>query len=137
MRGRYQGVIHYTVGQRRGLGLGGGAALYVARIEPESGRVVVGPREALLMTRVPIRDLNWLGPGAVPADGLAARVKLRSTQVPLPARVFASVDDGGAEVVLDEAEAGVAPGQACVIYDGERLLGGGWIARADAARAAA
>ncbi len=135
--GRHQGVIHYTVGQRRGLGLGGGAALYVARIEPESGRVVVGPREALLTTRVPIRDLNWLGPGAVPADGLAARVKLRSTQAPLPARVFASADGGGAEVVLEEAEAGVAPGQACVIYDGERLLGGGWITRADAALAAA
>ena len=134
--GRHEGIAHYTVGQRRGLGLGGGGPLYVARIEPETREVVVGPSEALLAARVPIRELNWLGPGQAPPEGLTIQVKLRSTQAPVPATLFAR-PGGRAEVVLDEPEPAVAPGQACVLYDGERVLGGGWIARADAARAAA
>ena len=133
--GRHDGIIHYTVGQRRGLRLSGPEPLYVVRLESETRRVVVGPREALLCARFPIREVNWLGLGELPADGIAAWVKLRSSQAPVPARVHPR-EQGRAEVVLDEPEAGVAPGQACVIYDGNRLLGGGWIARAEALLAA-
>lgn len=127
--GRHPGVIHYTVGQRRGLGLGGGEALYVVRLEPESRRVVVGPREALARCHVAVAGVNWLGDG----DGGERRVavKIRSTRSPAPATL--TLDGaGGASVALDEAEEGVAPGQACVFYDGERVLGGGWITRAAA-----
>jgi len=134
--GRHDGVVHFTVGQRRGLGLGGdGGALYVARLEPETRRVVVGPRRALLRDRLTVREVNWLGAGAVPAEGVAVTVKLRSAQDPVPARVYGRPDDE-AEVVLDEAQAGVAPGQACVFHAGERVLGGGWIKRDDGLAAA-
>ena len=152
--GRHQGIIHYTVGQRRGLGLGnlalgesgpgglgGGEALYVVQIEREHSRIVVGPKADLARTRVHVDALNWLGPGQAPEDGLRAEVKLRSTQPPVAATIYRRGQDGsmgpaGAEVVLDEPEYGVAPGQACVIYLGERVLGGGWITREDAVLAA-
>jgi tRNA-specific 2-thiouridylase len=133
--GRHKGLIHYTVGQRRGLGLGGGAPLYVVRLEPGAARLVVGPRDALLCPRFHLRELNWLGPGAAPAQPLGVEVTVRSTQAPVAATLVASAP-GRAEVTLAEPEAAVAPGQACVIYQGERVLGGGWIARPEAARAA-
>jgi tRNA-specific 2-thiouridylase len=125
--GRHRGVIHFTVGQRKGLGIGGGEALHVLRLEPETRRVVVGPRAALAQRRVWMTGVNWLGP-APAADGSEVSVKLRSAQPPLPARVTLDGEGGGA-VELAEAAFGVAPGQACVVYDGTRLLGGGWIAR--------
>ena len=130
--GRHEGVIHYTVGQRRGLGIAAPEPLYVVRLEPRERRVVVGPRPALLKDRLGAHGVNWLGAAHMPDDAIEVRVKLRSAQEPVPATVRA-VAGGGAEVVLDEAQAGVAPGQACVFYDGERVLGGGWIARQDAA----
>ncbi|MDP6573962.1 MAG: tRNA 2-thiouridine(34) synthase MnmA [Rhodospirillales bacterium] len=130
--GRHEGVIHYTVGQRRGLGIAAPEPLYVVRLEPRERRVVVGPRPALLKDRLGAYGVNWLGAAHMPDDAIEVRVKLRSAQEPVPATVRA-VAGGGAEVVLDEAQAGVAPGQACVFYDGERVLGGGWIARQDAA----
>ena len=127
--GAHDGIIHYTIGQRRGLGIGGGPPLYVVRLEPEARRVVVGPPEALLKDRLQIRGVNWLGAGdAVPQDGVEVSVKLRSTQPAVGATVSGR-DGRTAEVVLHNAQAGVAPGQACVFYDGERLLGGGWITR--------
>ena len=126
--GRHSGIAHFTVGQRRGIGLAAPEPLYVQRLEPETARVVVGPKEALLRRRVPVVSLNWLGEEEPSADGLSVQVKLRSAQDPVQATVF--VRGGGrAEVELDEPEPGVAPGQACVIYDGDRVLGGGWIAR--------
>jgi len=126
---RHDGIIRFTVGQRRGLGIGGGAPLYVVRLEPETRRVVVGPAEMLLIGRLAVRDVNWLGEGdGPPADGLALSVKLRSTQPLVPATVYGR-SGATAEVVLDTAQAGVAPGQACVFYQGERVLGGGWIVR--------
>jgi tRNA-specific 2-thiouridylase len=130
--GRHDGVIRYTVGQRRGLGIGGTAEpLYVIRLEPEARRVVVGPRGALGRDRFTIRDVNWLGPGAVmPTDGVDATVKIRNTFDPVPARV-SPLDDGHAAVMLETPARGVSPGQACVLYDGERVLGGGWIERDD------
>jgi tRNA-specific 2-thiouridylase len=129
--GRHDGIVHFTVGQRRGLRLGGnGGALYVVRLEPATRQVVVGPRRALLRDRLGVRQVNWLGAGAMPADGMAVSVKLRSAQTPVGATLFGRPDDE-AEVVLDEPQAAVAPGQACVFYAGERVLGGGWIKRDD------
>jgi len=123
--GTHAGVIHFTVGQRKGLGVSAGKPLYVVRPEPEARRVVVGPRAALGTQRVALAGINWLGE-APAADGLTVRVKLRSAQPPLPARLFLDGAGGGA-AVLDEPAFGVAPGQACVVYDGTRVLGGGWI----------
>ncbi len=128
--GRHQGIIHYTVGQRRGLGLGGGDPLYVVRLEPETRRVVVGPRAALATHTVRVAEINWLGDGAfgaAPDGGHEALVKVRSTRPPAPARIRPTAQ--GADVDLLSPEEGVAPGQACVFYapDGSRVLGGGWI----------
>ena len=126
--GRHKGIIHYTIGQRRGLGVAAPEPLYVVRLESETARVVVGPRQALLRNRLTVHDVNWLGEGEMPKDGIELTVKLRSTTPPVPARV--SGRPGGAtEVVLDQPQAGIAPGQACVFYAGERMLGGGWIAK--------
>lgn len=126
--GRHQGIIHYTVGQRRGLGLGGGDPLYVVRLEPAANRVVVGPREALQVGGIQVRDVNWLSTAVqdAGAEGIAATVKVRSTQPGTAARII-DAGGGAAEVVLATGEEGVSPGQACVIYQGEHVLGGGWI----------
>ncbi len=121
--GRHDGVIDYTVGQRRGLNIGGGDPLYVIRIEAEAARVVVGPKQALEETRIKLSEVNWLDTDAAPRDGRAIQVKCRSMQPPVDARIE------GDEVVLDLPLAGIAPGQACVFYDGTRVLGGGWITR--------
>ena len=126
--GRHEGIVRFTVGQRRGIGVATGEPLYVVRLEPEARRVVVGPRRALLRDRLCVRAVNWLGEGALPADGIRVEVKLRSAQVPAAATVYGRAG-GHAEVVLEEPQAGVAPGQACVFYAGERVLGGGWIER--------
>jgi tRNA-specific 2-thiouridylase len=127
---RHEGIVNYTVGQRKGLGIGGRSEstdpLYVVRLEPEARRVVVGPRAALACGSVSLGEVNWLGDGALPADGMGVQVKLRSTMAPVPATVRAA-RQGGAEVALDEPAHGVSPGQACVFYDGARVLGGGWI----------
>jgi len=130
--GRHPGIAHFTVGQRRGLGIGGEAEpLYVVRIEPETGRIVVGPKEALAGCRLTVSELNWLA--AVPL-GAPISVKLRSTQEPAGATLLRR-DGGLAEVALNEPRSAITPGQACVFYDGERVLGGGLITR-PAARAA-
>ena len=141
--GRHEGIIHFTVGQRRGLGVSGPAPLYVLATDPARRRVVVGPREALLEQRLRLRALNWLAAPDALAQGVEAMVKVRSTQPPVPARIVGTSggkgagEGGGAAVTLHEPEMGVAPGQACVAYDGERLLGGGWIARRESVRIAA
>jgi tRNA-uridine 2-sulfurtransferase len=116
--GEHRGLIHFTVGQRRGLDLGGQAEpLYVVRLEPEAGRVVVGPKSALAVRSARLSGLNWLGEGQ--KDGLA--VKVRSMARPAPARF------DGERIAFETPEFGVAPGQAAVLYDGDRVLGGGWI----------
>ena len=130
--GRHAGIIHYTVGQRRGLGIGGGDQLYVVRLEPATRRVVVGPREALAVPELTVRELNWLGDAPLDGDGIAAEVKIRSAAPPAAATIYAA-GEGRARVVFDRAQEGVAPGQACVIYSGDRVLGGGWIERPAAA----
>ncbi|MGB5092760.1 MAG: tRNA 2-thiouridine(34) synthase MnmA [Parvibaculum sp.] len=138
--GQHQGIIHFTIGQRKGLGLGASEPdsepLFVVKLDPATRRVIVGPRAALLTHRLALRDVNWLGDGdfaALPAEGLAVLARVRSTRPPVAARLFAQAD-GSASVVLGTGEDGVSPGQACVFYAGEgeasRVLGGGWIARA-------
>ena len=128
--GKHEGVIHFTVGQRKGLGIGGEAEpLYVVRIEPDTGRVIAGPKEALLRQSFALHSVNWIGDGEGPSsEGTPVRVKLRNTHTPIAATIFADAP-GSARVVLGEPEAAVTPGQACVFYDGARVLGGGWIAR--------
>jgi tRNA-specific 2-thiouridylase len=131
--GRHDGVIRYTVGQRRGLGIGGGAPLFVVRLDAEARRVVVGPREALASRTVAVSKVNWLGDlpfEAAPPGGWEVEVRVRSTRPPKPARIRPE-GPARARVELVAPEEGVAPGQACVFYapSGSRVLGGGWIAR--------
>jgi len=130
--GTHQGVIHYTIGQRRGLGIGGlDEPLYVVRLDTEARRVIVGPKEMLATRRVPVGEVNWLGDDAMGerAEHEIA-VKVRSTRPPVDA-VLRPVSATEAEVELAVAEQGVSPGQACVFYarEGTRVLGGGWIRR--------
>ena len=131
--GAHSGVIHYTIGQRRGLGIGGGDPLYVVKLDADAREVIVGPRTALATARIPIKEVNWLGDGpfeAAPGGGWEIEVKVRSTRPPRPARVLPT-GPTTAIVELLAPEEGVAPGQACVFYaaEGPRVLGGGWITR--------
>ena len=141
--GRHDGIIHFTIGQRRGLKIAGPAPLYVVALDAANRRVVVGPREALTMRRIALRDVNWIGEGALDrvldAGRIEVFVKVRSTRPPRAA--FLSATAGGMEIELVDGEDGVSPGQACVFYDSAegqaRVLGGGFIrAAAATARAA-
>ena len=129
--GTHDGIINFTIGQRRGLRLGGGPPRYVVRIEPETARVVVGPKEALVCSGVTVSEINWLGQGgSVPTDGIAVGAKIRSTTGTVPA-VVTGIGGGQATVTFDAPQYGVSAGQACVFYDaddGIHMLGGGWIA---------
>jgi tRNA-specific 2-thiouridylase len=131
--GAHQGIIHYTIGQRRGLGLATGEPLYVVRIDAPNRRVVVGPREALATRMIILRDVNWIGAGAI-EDGREIAVRVRSTRPPQPALLRREGD--AISVELLDGEYGVSPGQACVFYDSvdarARVLGGGIIKRAAA-----
>ena len=128
--GHHLGIINYTVGQRRGLGIAAAEPLYVIRLDPLTSQVVVGPKDALKRQCLTIKDINWLGAGEFPASDLKLKVKLRSTQPPLSASI-SLCGEGMAKVILDDSQGAVAPGQACVFYDGERVMGGGWIMRED------
>jgi tRNA-specific 2-thiouridylase len=128
--GRHAGILHYTIGQRRGIGVAAGEPLYVVALDAANARVMVGPREALSTPFVRLRDFNWIGPGRlddIAPEGLAVAARVRSTRPPAPAYLYA---DG--HVAFAEPESGVSPGQACVIYESEdphaRVLGGGFIA---------
>jgi tRNA-uridine 2-sulfurtransferase len=128
--GRHAGIAHFTVGQRKGLGLAGPEPLYVLRIDAASRRVVVGPKSALGETRVRLADFNWLGPPGADGEAVPVSAKLRSTQAPVAATLHReSGAAGDAELVLAAPAGAVAPGQAAVLYDGARVLGGGWIRR--------
>ncbi|MBI0003977.1 tRNA 2-thiouridine(34) synthase MnmA [Bartonella sp. M0177] len=134
--GRHAGIVNYTIGQRRGIGIATGEALYVVYLDAENSRVIVGPREALETRKLFLRDTNWLGDenlGEFPEEGIEVAAKVRSTRPPRPA--ILKYEDGALTVELLEGETGVAPGQACVLYDNEsndaRVLGGGFITRSE------
>jgi tRNA-specific 2-thiouridylase len=137
--GSHPGIIHFTVGQRRGLGIAAGHPLYVVRLDAAARRVVVGPREALRTSRIRLREVNWLGEGTIDhalcAGWHEVFIKVRSTRPPQPAWLSRGAD--GIEVDLVGGEEGVSPGQACVFYDAAqsqaRVLGGGFIRSAVAA----
>ncbi|ATX66269.1 tRNA 2-thiouridine(34) synthase MnmA [Roseinatronobacter bogoriensis] len=128
--GTHRGVIHYTIGQRKGLGIGGLAdPLYVVRLDPDARRVIVGPKTALATRVVPIREINWLGDAPFTSQPeWDLEVKLRSTRPPAPA-IIRPLSETEAEVELLTPEEGISPGQACVFYapDSSRVFGGGWI----------
>lgn len=136
--GRHGGIIRYTIGQRRGLGIASREPLYVVSIDPACAEIVVGPREALKTRLILLRDVNWLGEkglDSLPREGIEVHARVRSTRAPCPALLVPG--DDGLVVELTAGEEGVAPGQACVLYaddtPGARVLGGGTIARRDPA----
>ncbi|MGX1169346.1 tRNA-specific 2-thiouridylase [Bradyrhizobium sp. USDA 372] len=135
--GRHHGIANFTVGQRRGLGIASGSPLFVVRLDAATRRVVVGPRDALKMHRISLRDVNWIGDGDIDraiGAGLEMFVRVRSTRSPQAAWLRGS--NGRYEVELVAGEEGVSPGQACVFYDAPsgqaRVLGGGFIQSAAA-----
>ncbi|RIJ66538.1 tRNA 2-thiouridine(34) synthase MnmA [Brevundimonas sp. LPMIX5] len=135
--GRHSGITDYTIGQRRGLNVAVGEPLFVVKLDPDTRRVIVGPREALLTARLTLEETNWLGDQATieeaARDGAPVLARVRSTRQPSAAHL-AWVDDA-VQVVFDQGEEGVAPGQACVLYDpadDERVLGGGFIQSTEA-----
>jgi tRNA-specific 2-thiouridylase len=131
--GRHEGVIRYTIGQRRGLGIATGEPLFVVKIDAANKHVIVGPREALLTSALAIGESNWLGEGSLTAAceaGTPALARVRSTRAPVGGRM--TLVDGLPGFAFDTPEEGVAPGQACVLYaapDAQSVLGGGFITR--------
>jgi tRNA-uridine 2-sulfurtransferase len=128
--GRHAGIVHYTIGQRRGLCVAATEPLYVVALDAASARVIVGPRSALARTRLTLREVNWIGDGELadaPPSGLPIAARVRSTRPPVPAILLPT-----GEVEFVEPESGVSPGQACVFYESvdprARVLGGGFIA---------
>jgi tRNA-specific 2-thiouridylase len=127
--GPHTGVINFTVGQRRGIGVATGEPLFVVKLDAANKRVIVGPREALGVSRIVLKEVNWIGERVADEDQLNGRevlVRVRSTRPPVPAKLAIGA---GWSVLLDAPEEGVAPGQAAVFYDpaSTRVLGGGWI----------
>jgi len=127
--GQHKGIIHFTIGQRRGLHLSAnnsGEPLYVVKIDPKTHQVFVGPKEALATNIIAVREVNWLGPTLQPNQPIELDVKIRSTQTQIPASLVMN-ETGQAFVHLKNPEYGIAGGQACVFYEKDRVLGGGWI----------
>jgi tRNA-specific 2-thiouridylase len=136
--GEHKGIINFTIGQRRGIGVATGDPIYVVHLDAANARVIVGPKEALNTRRLYLRDVNWLGDGRIdelPEAGMPLFVKVRSTRPPMEAVLYPPNPDGVVSVDLIGGEAGIAPGQACVFYEDDtedtRVLGGGFINRAE------
>jgi tRNA-uridine 2-sulfurtransferase len=129
--GRHAGIIHFTIGQRRGLGIAEGEPLYVVKLDAMARRVIVGPKEALRRDTIRLSSINWLGDDALDGRPREVFAKIRSTRAPVPAAIH--VLNGQPVVAIHSGESGVSPGQACVLYDGDgpgaRVFGGGIIAR--------
>jgi tRNA-specific 2-thiouridylase len=123
--GTHKGIIHFTIGQRKGLGISAPDPLYVVQLIPETNEVVVGPYGALAKQSIQLKDVNWLAPGF--ELGMACcHVKIRSTHAPLAA-IVQKVGHDQATVTFQEPEYGVSAGQACVFFQNDHVLGGGWI----------
>lgn len=128
--GHHDGIINFTIGQRRGIGIAASEPLYVIKINPENNDVIVGPKEDLESHEVYVKEVNWLGDAVIdPSQKYEFSVKLRSAHTKIPATVE-FLENNRAKVTLSKAYAGVTPGQACVMYDDSRVFGGGWIERA-------
>ncbi|MDB9703829.1 tRNA 2-thiouridine(34) synthase MnmA [Rhodospirillales bacterium] len=125
--GMHDGIINFTVGQRRGLGVAAGTPMYVVKIEPDLKRVVIGPKDALLCEAIRVTEMNWLDHAPLTDKPRRVKVKVRSTTEPVDADIYDDGDD--IHVKFVQPQAGVAPGQACVAYEGDKVLGGGWIER--------
>ena len=135
--GRHEGTIGFTVGQRRGLGIGGSAEpLYVVAVDPAAARVTVGPREALARREIDVGGFNWIGGGTPPVELEDVAVRVRSTAAPAPATLRFGPEPGRARIELAVPEFAIAAGQAAVVQRGERILGGGWIRRPEQAASA-
>ena len=124
--GRHEGIIKYTRGQRRGLGIAYSDPLYVVRVEPETRQVIVGGEEDLYQNRFYVKNVNWLAKPFTACETRHLSMRLRSTHSGVKGKVT-RLEGNMFEVVLDEPERAITPGQACVFYDGTRVLGGGWI----------
>jgi tRNA-specific 2-thiouridylase len=124
--GKHAGTHHFTVGQRRGLGIAAGEPLYVIATEPGQRRVTVGSNAYLMADRLRAKDMNWLSIGPITA-ALRSSVKIRNKHVPAPATVYPQSDPSRVDVLFDEPQRAITPGQAAVFYDGDLVLGGGWI----------
>ncbi len=124
--GQHQGVHHFTVGQRKGLGVAVGEPLYVISTDAQSQSVVVGGNDELLCKRLSARDVNWISIAGAP-EPIRAQVKIRNKHAAAPATLQATSDPTRVEVVFDEPQRAVTPGQGAVFYDGDLVLGGGWI----------
>lgn len=130
--GYHNGIINFTVGQRRGLGISSHEPLYVVKIDAENQEVIVGPGDKLMKNKLFIRELNWLAENPIPSKGLEVTVKLRSSHSGSMARMYPTDESGNTEVILKDDYFGISPGQACVAYLGERVLGGGYISQLEA-----
>lgn len=126
--GTHEGIVNFTIGQRKGLKVAYGKPLYVVRIDPDSNIVYLAEEEKLFNHEFTAKDINWLSNTEIPEGGIDAEVKLRSTHKGTPARIY-FLDDSKINVRLPRGEKSITPGQACVIYSGTRVLGGGWITR--------
>ena len=124
--GEHQGIVNFTIGQRRGIGLSSKEPLYVIKLNPDTNEVTVGPKSALLRNKLYIKEINWIIKDKIPHDGLNAKVKLRSSHAGSTAIIYPS-NTNEATIILQDSYCTVTPGQACVIYDQDRMLGGGWI----------
>ena len=128
--GQHEGIINFTIGQRKGLGIGGGEPLYVIRLDAAKAEVIVGPREALRQDEIKLADVNWLGETPLSDEPQKIFARIRSTRLPVEATL--RLEGQGAVLVMAEGEFGVSPGQAAVFYEGhgagQRVLGGGFIA---------
>ncbi len=127
--GTHHGIANFTIGQSRGLGLGHHEKLYVIKLEADSNRVIIGPKEALSASTLTIKEVNWLGHQPIDAEGMEVEVKLRSLHIPVPAIIHRTNTDRVLNVILPTPQNAITPGQACVIYKGTHMLGGGWITR--------
>lgn len=123
--GKHNGIINYTIGQRKGLNISYNEPLYVVRIDPTKKQVIVGSKQDLAINKINLKDINWLLDKKYFSNGLECYVKVRSTHNPVPAKIFST--EQGATVEFQFPEYGVASGQACVFYEKDRILGGGWI----------
>lgn len=123
---KHNGIINFTIGQRKGLGVSGSEPLYVIKIDPNSKQVTIGPKSALLNKTLRIRDVNWLYDEDL--SKVSTMVKIRSTQTPVPANIIRLTNNEAKIELLDEGRA-ITPGQACVMYSDSRVLGGGWVTK--------